>query len=221
MISFQNVSYQYEENAGIKDVSLEINPDEFAFLIGPTGSGKSTILKLIYLELFPNDGTINILGFSSKKIKKRKISSLRRKIGMIFQDYQLLKDRNIFENVALPLHVIGYGRKEILHRVFKVLNDVGLDGKEKRMPTELSGGEQQRACIARALIKKPKIILADEPSANLDPDSARNLLELLEDVHSKGTLVFMATHQWQHFYFDLIKDREHRIFNIENGRLVN
>ena len=139
---------------------------------------------------------------------------------MIFQDYRLLKDRNIFENIALPLHVMGYGRKEVYERVNNVIIDVGLNGKEKRKPNELSGGEQQKACIARALVKEPKIILADEPSANLDPDAAGDLLELLKDIHSRGTLVLMATHQWQHFYFDLIKDWDYRIFNIENGYMV-
>ncbi len=220
MISFQNVSLQYEADAGIYDINFQVNPSEFAFLIGPTGAGKSTILKLIYMELFPDSGTVEILKYSSKKIKKRKISFLRRKIGMIFQDYRLLKDRNIFENIALPLHVMGYGRKEVYERVNNVIIDVGLNGKEKRKPNELSGGEQQKACIARALVKEPKIILADEPSANLDPDAAGDLLELLKDIHSRGTLVLMATHQWQHFYFDLIKDWDYRIFNIENGYMV-
>ncbi len=220
MISFNNVSYKYKPDSGVDEISLEIQPNEFAFLIGPTGSGKSTLLKLIYMELLPTTGSISILGTSSEKIKKRKINLLRRKIGMIFQDYKLLNDRNIFENVALPLHVLGWSRKEVNEKVFNILSEVGLEGKEKRRPIELSGGEQQRACIARALIKEPEIILADEPSANLDPESAKNLLELLEDIHSKGTLVLMATHQWQHLYFDLIKDREHRIFNIENGRLI-
>jgi|TARA_B100000315_G_scaffold135955_1_gene125221 cell division transport system ATP-binding protein len=221
MISFQNVSLQYVPETGVQDISFNINPNEFAFLIGPTGSGKSTILKLIYMELFPDSGTMEILEFSSEKIKKRKIPFLRRKVGMIFQDYRLLRDRNIFENIALPLHVIGYGRKEVYDRVKNVIIDVGLEGKEKRKPDELSGGEQQRACIARALVKEPEIILADEPSANLDPDSARNLLELLKNIHSTGTLVLMATHQWQHLYFELIKDREHQIINIEMGRLVD
>ena len=220
MILFKNVSLQYEPDAGIHDINFQINPNEFAFLIGSTGSGKSTILKLIYMELMPDSGTVKIFKYSSKKIKKRKIPFLRRKVGMIFQDYRLLKDRNIFENIALPLHVIGYGRQEVYERVQNVIIEVGLEGKEKRKPNELSGGEQQKACIARALVKEPEIILADEPSANLDPDSARNLLELLKNIHSRGTLVLMATHQWQHFYFDLIKDRDHRIFNIENGRLV-
>tara|TARA_Y100000588_G_scaffold214901_1_gene228823 strand:+ start:50422 stop:51087 length:666 start_codon:yes stop_codon:yes gene_type:complete len=221
VISFQNVSLQYSSETGVQDFTFEIHPSEFAFLIGPTGSGKSTILKLIYMDLLPDSGVVDVLGFSSKTHKKRKIPLLRRRIGMIFQNYRLLNDRNIFENVALPLHVMGHSRSEVYDIVHQVLNDVGLDGKDKRKPNELSGGEQQKACIARALVKEPEIILADEPSGNLDPDSARNLLELLESIHSKGTLVLMATHQWQHFYFELIKDREHRIFNIENGRLVN
>ena len=220
MILFQNVSLQYEPDAGIHDINFHINPNEFAFLIGPTGSGKSTILKLIYMELIPDSGTVEIFKYSSKKMKRRKIPFLRRKVGMIFQDYRLLKDRNIFENIALPLHVIGYGRQEVYERVQNVIIEVGLEGKEKRKPNELSGGEQQKACIARALVKEPKIILADEPSANLDPDAAGNLLELLKNIHSRGTLVLMATHQRKHFYFDLIKDRDHRIFNIENGYMV-
>jgi len=220
MISFQNVSLQYEPDAGIHDISFHINPSEFAFLIGPTGAGKSTILKLLYMELFPDSGTVEILKYSSKKIKNRRIPFLRRKVGMIFQNYRLLKDRNIFENIALPLHIMGYGRQEIYERVNNVIIDVGLNGKEKRKPNELSGGEQQKACIARAIVKEPKVILADEPSANLDPDAAGDLLDLLKNIHSRGTLVLMATHQWQHFYFDLIKDRDHRIFNIENGHIV-
>ena len=138
------------------------------------------------MELIPDSGTVEIFKYSSKKMKRRKIPFLRRKVGMIFQDYRLLKDRNIFENIALPLHVIGYGRQEVYERVQNVIIEVGLEGKEKRKPNELSGGEQQKACIARALVKEPKIILADEPSANLDPDSARNLLELLKNIHSKA-----------------------------------
>ena len=190
MILFKNVSLQYEPDTGIHDINFQINPNEFAFLIGSTGSGKSTILKLIYMELIPDSGTVKIFKYSSKKIKRRKIPFLRRKVGMIFQDYRLLKDRNIFENIALPLHVIGYGRQEVYERVQNVIIEVGLEGKEKRKPNELSGGEQQKACIARALVKEPEIILADEPSANLDQDSARNLLELLKNflISSKSAV---------------------------------
>ena len=215
MIHLNNVSYTYEKGGGVSNINMSIDDDEYAFLIGPTGSGKTTLLRLIYMDLLPQVGNVVIDEYDSTNIKQKRIALLRRKVGMIFQDYHLLDDRNLFNNIALPLHVIGYVKDEIVDLVAEALEEVGLDGKEDHFPNELSGGEQQRACVARAMIKGPDIILADEPSANLDPDAAGNLLELLKDIHSRGTLVLMSTHQWQHFYFDLIKDRDHRIFNIE------
>mgnify|MGYP001180211615 FL=1 len=216
MIQMENVTYAYEKGYGIKNVNFTIDDSEFTFLIGPTGSGKTTIMKLIYMALFPQSGVVTTGNFSSDKIKKRKIPFLRRKIGMIFQDYHLLQDRNLYENIALPLYVVGTRHSDISERVEEVIDQVGLTGKEEHLPNELSGGEQQRACIARALVKEPEIILADEPTGNLDPITSFELLKLLESVNHEGTAVLMASHN-----YNLIKGRGHRIMEIQQGILRN
>ena len=216
MIAFNGVSYFFSKEIGVKDVSFEISQDEFAFLIGPTGSGKTTIMRLIYMDLMPDEGFVTIGGISSKKIKKRKIPIVRRKIGMVFQDYHLLSDRNIFENVALPLHMVGIRRDEVREKVMNMLNELDLEEKEKKKPFELSGGEQQRVCIARALVKEPEVILADEPTGNLDPVAAHDLIKLLENVNNEGTAVFMVSHN-----YNLIKNRGHRILEIQMGEIQN
>jgi cell division transport system ATP-binding protein len=216
MIQMENVTFSYEKGYGIKNVNFTIDDSEFTFLIGPTGSGKTTIMKLIYMSLFPQSGVVTTGKFSSDKIKKRKIPFLRRKIGMIFQDYHLLQDRNLYENIALPLYVVGTRHSDISERVEEVIDQVGLTGKEEHLPDELSGGEQQRACIARALVKEPEIILADEPTGNLDPITSFELLKLLESVNHEGTAVLMASHN-----YNLIKGRGHRIMEIQQGILRN
>ncbi|MEC8838905.1 MAG: ATP-binding cassette domain-containing protein [Candidatus Neomarinimicrobiota bacterium] len=216
MIQMENVTYAYEKGYGIKNVNFTIDDSEFTFLIGPTGSGKTTIMKLIYMALFPQSGVVTTGKFSSDKIKKRKIPFLRRKIGMIFQDYHLLQDRNLYENIALPLYVVGTSHSDVSERVEEVIDQVGLTGKEEHLPNELSGGEQQRACIARALVKEPEIILADEPTGNLDPITSFELLKLLESVNHEGTAVLMASHN-----YNLIKGRGHRIMEIQQGILRN
>ena len=210
----ENVTYSYEKGYGIKNLNFTIDDSEFTFLIGPTGSGKTTIMKLIYMAMFPQSGVVTTGKFRSDKIKKRKIPFLRRKIGMIFQDYHLLRDRNLYENIALPLYVIGTRHNDIAERVEDVIEQVGLTGKEEHSPDELSGGEQQRACIARALVKEPEIILADEPTGNLDPITSFELLKLLESVNHDGTAVLMASHN-----YNLIKGRGHRIMEIQQGIL--
>ena len=210
----ENVTYSYEKGYGIKNVNFTIDDSEFTFLIGPTGSGKTTIMKLIYMAMFPQSGVVTTGKFRSDKIKKRKIPFLRRKIGMIFQDYHLLRDRNLYENIALPLYVIGTRHNDIAERVEDVIEQVGLTGKEEHSPDELSGGEQQRACIARALVKEPEIILADEPTGTLDPITSFELLKLLESVNHDGTAVLMASHN-----YNLIKGRGHRIMEIQQGIL--
>ena len=210
----ENVTYSYEKGYGIKNVNFTIDDSEFTFLIGPTGSGKTTIMKLIYMAMFPQSGVVTTGKFRSDKIKKRKIPFLRRKIGMIFQGYHLLRDRNLYENIALPLYVIGTRHNDIAERVEDVIEQVGLTGKEEHSPDELSGGEQQRACIARALVKEPEIILADEPTGNLDPITSFELLKLLESVNHDGTAVLMASHN-----YNLIKGRGHRIMEIQQGIL--
>ncbi len=216
MIQMENVTYSYEKGYGIKNVNFTIDDSEFTFLIGPTGSGKTTIMKLIYMALIPQSGVVTTGKFRSDNIKKRKIPFLRRKIGMIFQDYHLLRDRSLFENIALPLYVIGTRHNDIPERVEEVIDQVGLTGKEDHSPDELSGGEQQRACIARALVKEPEIILADEPTGNLDPITSFELLKLLESVNHDGTAVLMASHN-----YNLIKGRGHRIMEVQQGILRN
>ena len=214
MIQLENVSYTYRKGFGLANIDFTIDEGEFVFLIGPTGSGKSTLLNLLYMEIFPESCRVTIGKFDSDSIKKRKIPVLRRTIGIISQNYYLLDDRNLFENVALPLHVIGHSQNNIADVVEEVLEEVGLTGLEDHYPQELSGGEQQRACLARALIKDPEIILADEPTGNLDPVTSFDLIKLLEEINSEGTTVFMASHN-----YSLIKSRNHRIVEIHDGRL--
>jgi len=212
MIGFENVTYTYPNGAGVFNVHLRVLPGEFAFMIGPSGAGKTTLMKLIYMDLFPDKGEITVNRFSSNKMKKRKIPHLRRDIGMIFQNFDLLNDRNLFENVALPLHIIGFDKKEIHNRVMALLVEVGLDDKAYDYPRELSGGEQQRACIARGLVKDPDIILADEPTGNLDPSSAMQIVRLLERINKRGKAVLMTSHNYR-----LIKELGHRFIEIKNG----
>ena len=216
MIQLENVSYSYRKGFGLANIDLTINDGEFVFLIGPTGSGKTTLLNLMYMDLLPDSGRVSIGKYNSDSIKKRKIPTLRRTIGIISQKYHLLNDRNLFENVALPLHVIGHNQNDIAGAVEEILEEVGLSGLEDHYPQELSGGEQQRACLARALIKDPDIILADEPTGNMDPVSSFDLIKLLEEINSEGTTVFMASHN-----YSLIKSRNHRIIEIHNGKLRN
>ena len=212
MIQLDNVSYSYDKGGGISNVNLRLNDSEYAFLIGPTGSGKTTLLRLIYMELFPQVGKVVVDKYNSKNIKPRKIPYLRRKIGMVFQDYHLLNDRNLFDNIALALHVVGFSKDEIVDRVTESIEEVGLEGKADHYPQELSGGEQQRACVARALVKDPEIVLADEPTGNLDPVTSFELIKLLEEINREGTTILMASHN-----YNLIKGRGHRIIEIQNG----
>ena len=214
MIQLENVSYTYRKGFGLANIDFTMDDGEFVFLIGPTGSGKTTLLNLLYMEIFPESGRVTIGKFDSDSIKKRQIPALRRTIGIISQNYYLLDDRNLFENVALPLHVIGHSQNNVADVVEEVLEEVGLTGLEDHYPQELSGGEQQRACLARALIKDPEIILADEPTGNLDPVTSFDLIKLLEEINSEGTTVFMASHN-----YSLIKSRNHRIVEIHDGRL--
>jgi len=214
MIELKNVSYNYKKGFGISNIDLSIDNGEFVFLIGPTGSGKTTLLNLMYMDILPESGNVTMGDYDSNSIKKRKIPHMRRTIGLISQEYHLLNDRTLFDNVALPLYVIGHSQGDINELVEESLKEVGLDGLGDHYPSELSGGEQQRACLARALIKEPDIILADEPTGNLDPVTSFDLIKLLEDVNSEGTTIFMASHN-----YSLIKSRNHRIVEIHHGKL--
>tara|TARA_B100000287_G_C20553624_1_gene749517 strand:- start:499 stop:1152 length:654 start_codon:yes stop_codon:yes gene_type:complete len=214
MIEFQNVSYAHAKGYGLTNLNISIDDGDFTFLIGPTGSGKTTLMRLMYFDLYPNSGLVKVNGFSSKNINRKIVSKARRKIGMVFQDYKLLEDRNLFENIALPLHVMGFSVRDIPDRVDEALELVGLQGKEKYLPHEMSGGEQQRACLARAIIKEPDIILADEPTGNLDPVASFELVRLLETIHETGTTILMASHN-----YNLIKGRGRPIYELKDGSL--
>ena len=212
MISFKNVSCTFEGGAGIENATFDIEPGEFVCIIGPTGAGKTTFLKLIYMDIFPEEGTVRVDKYNSDKIKKRSIPMLRRKVGMVFQDFELLKDRSVFDNIAIPLHVQGVGMKMVKDEVENVLERLGISDRRDHLPSQLSGGEQQIVSLARALVKDPLVILADEPTGNLDPAASLKVIELLEEINRDGTAVLMATHN-----FSLVKDRGYRFMQIVDG----
>jgi len=216
MVDFKNISYSYSKESGIYDIDLSVKDGEFCFLVGPTGSGKTSLLKMIYFDILPSEGKLDVLGYNSKKTKTAKIHKLRKKIGVIFQDYKLLQQRTVYENIALPLHINGVGRKKIKDNVEEALELADLLDYQNKYPNQLSGGEQQRVCIARAIVKNPELILADEPTGNLDPTAAHKILRILEQINKEGTTVVMATHNYK-----LISDRDYRIIELKEGSLVS
>ena len=216
MVEFKNISFSYSKDSGVYDIDLKVDDSEFCFLVGPTGSGKSSLLKMIYFDILPSEGEIDVLGYNSKKTRKHSIHKLRKKIGVIFQDYKLLKQRTVYENIALPLHINGVGRKKIKDNVEEALELTDLLDYQDKYPDQLSGGEQQRVCIARAIVKNPELILADEPTGNLDPAAAHKILKILEQINKEGTTIIMATHNYK-----LISDRDYRIIELKKGSLVS
>ena len=214
ILKFSNVTATYDNGCGIFDITFNMNESDMIFLMGPTGSGKSTLLKTIYKDLDIESGEILINGQNISKINKNNTSLLRRSIGMIFQDFRLLEDRNVFDNISLPLRIAQLSNPEIKDKTFDIIEAVGLSGKEKRYPNELSGGEQQRVSIARAIIKEPKILLADEPTGNLDPNISMEILELLEMATDYGTCVIMCTHN-----YPLIKYKKREFIELDRGRI--
>ena len=216
MLEFQKVTATYKKNTGIFDISFELKAGEMIFLMGPTGAGKSTVLKAVYSAIKINAGKIVVDGMDLTKINQYQIPFLRQKIGMIFQDFKLLNDRTVLENVALPLRIQGIPTQKIYEEVYSTLSKVGLSNLQNSYPLELSGGEQQRVCIARALVKKPKIILADEPTGNLDPNVSDEILDLLDIFTDTGSAVLMSTHN-----FPLIKPRKKRFIELSNGRIID
>ena len=215
MIKFENVTATYAENVGIFNLSFHIPKGELVFLMGPTGAGKSTVLKTIYRDISISDGNLYINGQDVGNIRRRHVPRFRRKIGMVFQDYRLIPDRTVFENIALPLQIEGVSKKEIKDKVHDICEKVGLKKSINNYPSQLSGGENQRVSIARALVKKPLVILADEPTGNLDPNVSDEILDLLEIATDSGAAVLMSTHN-----FPLIQPRKKRFIELNEGRLV-
>lgn len=216
MIELEHVSKAY--SAGIpalNDVSLNIEEGEFVFIVGDSGSGKSTLIRLLLKELEPTEGTITINGRNLKRIKRRQIPKFRRNIGVVFQDFLLLKDRNIYDNVAFAQKVVGKSNRAIRKNVPNMLSMVGLAAKYRSFPKQLSGGEQQRVAIARALINKPKILLADEPTGNLDNNNAWEIMSLMEEINSRGTTVVVVTHN-----LEIVKAMNKRVITIKQGVIV-
>ena len=216
MIQFFNVSKEYPRTGlALSDATFRIHKGEFAFLTGPSGAGKSTILRLSYFEEMPTRGEVRVSGVSSLEVKRSHVATLRRRLGIVFQDFRLLEDRSAEANVAFALEVIGARRDQIAPRVQRVLSQVGLSSKLKSFPRELSGGEQQRVAIARALVNDPFILIADEPTGNLDERATRGVFQLLRDINASGTAVLMATHD-----LELIRRTDYRTIELDHGRIV-
>ena len=217
MIEFINVTKSYAEgNHALRGVSMQIEDGEFAFLVGPSGSGKSTIIKLISGELKPTSGQIHVNGYSLERIRKREIPYLRRTVGVVFQDFRLIENKTVYENVAFAMRAIGARESEIRIRVPYVLELVGLENKSRRHPNELSGGEQQRLAIARALVNNPSTIIADEPTGNLDPARSLEIMSLLEAINNLGTTMLVVTHEK-----NLVDRFDKRVIAIDDGLVVH
>lgn len=216
MLDFKNVSMSYTKHSdlALNDVSFHINPGEFVFVIGASGSGKSTVIKLISCEEEFQNGEIIVGGTKLSKIKKRAIPYLRRNLGMVFQDFRLIESKTVFENVAFAMEILGKSKRQISRQVPLVLSTVGLRSKKDAYPNELSGGEQQRVGIARALVNNPDIILADEPTGNLDPDTSEQILGVLKDINESGTTVIVCTHD-----ISLVERMQERVIQIKDGSL--
>uniref|UniRef100_Q2RLW0 Cell division ATP-binding protein FtsE n=1 Tax=Moorella thermoacetica (strain ATCC 39073 / JCM 9320) TaxID=264732 RepID=Q2RLW0_MOOTA len=216
LIQFFNVTKQYPPNiTALDDVSVKIDKGEFVFLVGPSGAGKTTFIRLLFREEVPNRGQIIIGGRSISRLKRKEVPLLRRNIGIVFQDFRLLPDRTVFENVAFALRVVEAHPREIKPRVEMALAQVGLSNRARMFPHQLSGGEQQRAAIARAIVNNPRILVADEPTGNLDPVTSGEIMKLLEEINRLGTTVIMATHAW-----DIVNSMRKRVIALQHGRLV-
>ena len=217
MIELQNVKKTYDNGTkALCGVNLHIDDGEFVFLVGPSGSGKSTIIKILTAELKPTSGSVLVNGFHLEKIKKRAVPFMRRTLGVIFQDFRLIENKTVYENVAFAMRVIGAQDKEIRRRVPYVLELVGLENKGRRLPNELSGGEQQRVAIARALVNNPSMIIADEPTGNLDPSRSLEIMMLLEQINALGTTVMVVTHEK-----DLVNRFTKRVVAIDEGKIIS
>ena len=218
MILMENVRKVYESSnsVALDGIDLTIKDGEFVFLVGPSGSGKTTIMKLITGEIRPTSGTIVVNDFDMSTIKRRKLPKARRTLGVVFQDYRLIENMTVYDNVAFAMRVVGARSKDIKTRVPYILDLVGLEGREKRMPNELSGGEQQRVAIARALVNNPSVIIADEPTGNLDPARSLEIMMLLEQINALGTTLVVVTHERE-----LVNRFTKRVVAINEGKIIS
>lgn len=216
MIEFKNVSKVYDNNVkALSNVNIKIDAGDFVFLVGPSGAGKSTFVKMLLKEIEPSEGQIIVDGIELSKIKRKKVPFHRRKIGMVFQDFRLIPSLNVYENVAFAMRVLEASPSEIKKQVPIALSLVGLSNKQKMFPNQLSGGEQQRVSIARAIVNKPLVLIADEPTGNLDPETTKEIMALIEDINRSGTTVVMATHAKE-----IVDDMQKRVIAIEKGQVV-
>ncbi len=218
MVQMNNVTKVYESSGtlALDGVDLTISEGEFAFLVGPSGSGKTTIMKLITGEIHATSGSITVNDFDMSRIKRRKLPKVRRTLGVIFQDYRLIENMSVYDNVAFAMRLVGASGKQISRRVPYVLELVGLEGREKRLPNELSGGEQQRVAIARALVNSPRMIVADEPTGNLDPVRSLELMLLFEKINEMGTTILVVTHEKE-----LVNAFSKRVITIDGGHVIS
>ena len=217
MIRLDHVSKSYEAGKpALEDVTIHIDPGEFVFVVGDSGSGKSTLIRLLLKELEPTKGTIYIIGQDLKKVTHKKVPTYRRNVGVVFQNFRLLPDRNVYENVAFAMKVVESSNREIKKKVPTMLSLVGLAAKYKSKPSQLSGGEQQRVAIARALVNEPKIILADEPTGNLDSDNTWEIMRLLDEINQRGTTVVVVTHN-----MEIVRAMNKRVITIKKGVVVS
>ena len=216
MIEFKNISKLYNNNVkALSDVSINIESGEFVFLVGPSGAGKSTFIKKILKEVEPTSGKVVVNNTDLSKLARNDVPYFRRKIGMVFQDFRLIPNLNVYENVAFAMKVVEATPKEIRRRVPMVLSLVGLSHKYKMFPNELSGGEQQRVSLARAIVNNPSLLIADEPTGNLDPETAKEIMDLLDDINKAGTTILMATHAK-----DIVDTMKKRVIAIEGGEIA-
>ena len=216
LIRISDVQKTYKTGTvALYDFNLSISKGEFVFVIGASGSGKSTLIKMLYREEKPDNGSIIICGINVAKLRNRKVYILRRKLGVVFQDFKLLPKLTVYENVAFAMEVFAYDKKQIYKRVMEVLDLVGLKNKVRQYPDQLSGGEQQRVVIARAIVNNPKLLICDEPTGNLDPITSMEIMKVLENINEMGTTIVMATHD-----LELVKKMKKRVIVIEEGRLV-
>ena len=217
MVRFEKVNFSYGNKSIFQDITLEINKGEFVFIVGESGIGKTTFLKLIYFDLKPEEGIVKFDDFNSQNIDFSEIPELRRKIGIVFQDFKLLYDRNVQENIALPLYIRGEKKDAVKKKVYDIASNLGLMDTLKKMPYDVSGGEQQRVAIARAMIANPVLLIADEPTGNLDPFVSYEIVKLLNEINKTGTTLIMATHN-----FEIVKKfGNKRILQIKDKKLVD